>query len=102
MWHASQHNATSVGIEAVNPYDPKLMPPAGPWSKIIDAPWAAGGKYVVPTPAQVSQMWRIARGPIRRNRKSCSISEPPVGSSVSSQFCPTCETDDISCGEGET
>ena len=49
MWHASQHNPLSVGIETVNPFDPKLLPKQdSPWDNVIDAPWA-GGKYVVPT-----------------------------------------------------
>ena len=53
LWHATMHNPTSVGIETVNPYDPKLMPANGPWKDVIqNAPWAAGGKYVVPTPEQ--------------------------------------------------
>jgi len=53
LWHASQHNGVSVGIETVNPFDPKLAPAGGPWVDIIDnAPWAAGGKYLVPTPEQ--------------------------------------------------
>ena len=53
LWHASQHNPTSVGIETVNPYDPHLAPANGPWKDVIqNAPWAAGGKYLVPTPEQ--------------------------------------------------
>lgn len=50
LWHASQHNPVSVGIETVNPYQPSFMPQGGPWTQVIDAPWAIGGKYVVPTP----------------------------------------------------
>lgn len=49
LWHGSQHNPTSVGIETVNPYQPNFMPHNGPWTQVINAPWAAGGKYVVPT-----------------------------------------------------
>jgi len=52
MWHASQYNALSVGIETVNPYEPRNMPQGGPWTKTIPAPWAAGGQYVVPTEQQ--------------------------------------------------
>lgn len=53
LWHASQHNGPSVGVEVVNPYYPKIAPSGGPWTDIIlNAPWAAGGKYVVPTPDQ--------------------------------------------------
>jgi len=53
MWHATLFNGLSVGIETVNPYDPKFLPKTdSPWTEVIDAPWAAGGKYVVPTLAQ--------------------------------------------------
>lgn len=52
LWHASQHNPVSVGIETVNPYEPQLAPKDGPWKDVIDAPWAAGGRYLVPTPEQ--------------------------------------------------
>ncbi len=53
MWHASQHNPLSVGIETVNPYEPQLAPKDGPWNTVIErAPWAAGGKYLVPTTEQ--------------------------------------------------
>jgi len=55
-WHAGgqspDHNPSSVGIECVNPYYAKYMPKDGPWTESIDAPWAAEGKYCVPTPAQ--------------------------------------------------
>lgn len=52
LWHASQHNGPSVGIETVNPYVPEYMPHGGPWKQVIDAPWAKGKKYVVPTALQ--------------------------------------------------
>lgn len=54
LWHASEHNAQSIGIEVVTPYEPRFMPAKGPWSETIEAPWAAGpaGRYVVPTLAQ--------------------------------------------------
>ena len=52
MWHASQFNGLSVGIETVNPYEPRFVPAAGPWKHVIAAPWAAGGRYVVPTAEQ--------------------------------------------------
>lgn len=50
-WHASEHNGPSVGIETVNPYDPKYCPANSPWVNRLQAPWA-GGQYVVPTPEQ--------------------------------------------------
>lgn len=49
LWHATMHNPVSIGIETVNPYEPRLAPKNGPWTQIMNAPWAAGGKYVVPT-----------------------------------------------------
>ncbi len=60
LWHASQHNGPSVGIETVNPYEPSLAPPNGPWKDVIEnAPWAAGGKYLVPTPEQSEAIFRL-------------------------------------------
>ncbi len=57
MWHASQHNGVSVGIEVVNPYEPGLAHPGGPWTGILDnVPWSASQrpakKYLLPTPEQ--------------------------------------------------
>lgn len=59
-WHGSQHNGASVGIEVVNPYEPRFLPKNGPWTACIEAPWCASQKdhdgvrrYVLPTPAQV-------------------------------------------------
>jgi hypothetical protein len=55
-WHAGghtpDHNPSSVGIEVINPYYPKYAPKDGPWKEFIDAPWAAEGKYCVPTMVQ--------------------------------------------------
>jgi hypothetical protein len=60
LWHASQHNGPSVGIETVNPYEPNLAPTNGPWKDVIDnAPWAAGGKYLVPTPEQSESVFQL-------------------------------------------
>lgn len=50
--HAGGHNGPSVGIEVVNPYYPKYASAKLPWKRIIDAPWAHEGRYVVPTPEQ--------------------------------------------------
>jgi hypothetical protein len=52
LWHASEHNPQSVGIETVNPYYPSLNPHGSLWSKVIAAPWADKGQYLVPTPEQ--------------------------------------------------
>jgi hypothetical protein len=53
LWHASEHNPKSVGIEVVNPYYPELRPTNGIWDKVIKAPWAHRGSYVVPPLDQV-------------------------------------------------
>ncbi len=50
--HAGGHNGPSVGIEVTNPYYPRHLREGLPWSRVIDAPWAHGGRYVVPTPEQ--------------------------------------------------
>jgi hypothetical protein len=50
--HAGGHNGPSVGIEVVNPYYPRFTSPKLPWQKVIDAPWAHEGRYVLPTPEQ--------------------------------------------------
>ena len=53
LWHAGAHNGPSVGVEIVNPYEPRFLPRNGPWERILTGPWAAGGRYVVPTLAQL-------------------------------------------------
>lgn len=60
-WHAGgpvDHNPSSVGIELVNPYDPRFMPKNGPWSEVIETPWS-GGRYCVPTPASVEAVCKL-------------------------------------------
>lgn len=53
MWHASQHNEVSVGIETVNPFQTKFMPADGPWKTVLEnTPWTLDKTYVVPTPEQ--------------------------------------------------
>lgn len=59
LWHASEHNPQSVGIETVNPYYPEYMPKGGPWSKTIPAPWAHRGTYCVPTPMQAEAVCEL-------------------------------------------
>ena len=51
--HAGGHNGPSVGIELVNPYYGARVKPSDPWTRVIDAPWAHRGRYVVPTFEQV-------------------------------------------------
>jgi len=62
LWHAGPgHNAHSFGVEVVNPYYPRLLAPGLPWGRIIDAPWADGGLYVLPTPAQAEAVASLVR-----------------------------------------
>lgn len=44
LWHASQHNAASFGVEVVNPYYPSYLKPGLPWQRVIKAPWGAQGR----------------------------------------------------------
>lgn len=52
LWHASEHNPQSVGIETVNPYYPSQNPHGAMWTNTLQAPWADRGEYLVPTPEQ--------------------------------------------------
>ena len=49
-------NATTVGIEFVNPYKPSKTS-AG--QTVLETPWAAGGKYVVPPAAQLEAGYAV-------------------------------------------
>jgi hypothetical protein len=59
MWHGSQFNELSVGIETVTPYNPGFAGPVAPWKDVIDAPWAYKGKYVLPTPSQAEAVAQL-------------------------------------------
>lgn len=59
MWHGSQFNELSVGIETVTPYSPGFAGPVAPWDRVIDAPWAYKGKYVLPTIAQAEAVTQL-------------------------------------------
>ena len=61
LWHASQHNGASFGVEVVNPYYPSYLKPGLPWQRVIKAPWAHKGAYVLPTPAQAEAVASLAR-----------------------------------------
>ena len=62
LWHAGPgHNAQSFGLEVVNPYYPRFLTPGLPWSRVIKAPWADGGEYVLPTPAQAEAVASLVR-----------------------------------------
>jgi hypothetical protein len=50
--HAAPHNVRSIGIEIVNPVEPRFLRPRLPWTRTLKASWAAGGHYVLPTPEQ--------------------------------------------------
>lgn len=59
--HASGHNSSSFGVEVVNPYDPELLRKGLPWDRVIEAPWAWKGKYVLPTLAQAEAVAELVR-----------------------------------------
>ena len=59
--HAGGHNGPSVGIEVVNPFYPKYLKATLSWKRVIDAPWAHRGRYVVPTPEQAESTARLVR-----------------------------------------
>jgi hypothetical protein len=61
LWHASQHNGASFGVEVVNPYYPRMLKPGLPWERVIKAPWAHEGQYVLPTPAQAETVAALVR-----------------------------------------
>ena len=61
LWHASQHNGASFGVEVVNPYYPSYLKPGLPWDRVIKAPWAHKGEYVLPTPAQAEAVAALVR-----------------------------------------
>lgn len=61
LWHASQHNGASFGVEVVNPYYPSYLKPGLPWSRVIKAPWAHKGEYVLPTPAQAEAVAQLVK-----------------------------------------
>jgi hypothetical protein len=57
--HASRHNATSVGIEVINPYYPRYLKPNLPWHDTIKARWAHQGEYVLPLNSQVEALYQL-------------------------------------------
>lgn len=61
MWHAGAHNTRSFGVEVVTPYYPSYLKPGLPWDRVIDAPWAHKGAYVLPTPAQAESLAELVR-----------------------------------------
>jgi hypothetical protein len=61
LYHAKGHNGASFGVEVVNPYYPEQLRPGMPWTRVIDAPWAWKGRYVLPTPAQAEAVAELVR-----------------------------------------
>ena len=64
LWHASLHNTCSVGIELVNPFDPKLLTPGDDWKDVLsDAPWSVGANhsYVLPTLEQLNSLVELLK-----------------------------------------
>ncbi len=57
--HARGHNQRSIGIEIVNPYYPRYLRNGDPWSGTIDARWADGGRYVLPTLLQAEAVAQL-------------------------------------------
>jgi len=66
LWHAGRvHNGPSFGVEVVNPYYPSYLKPGLPWRRVIKAPWAHKGEYVVPLPAQCEAVAQLVKWTIR-------------------------------------
>lgn len=62
LWHAGPAlNGQSIGIEVVSPYTPRLLREGMPWREVIEAPWANGGRYVLPTLAQAEAITAVLR-----------------------------------------
>jgi hypothetical protein len=62
LWHAGPAlNGHTIGVEVVNPYEPRLFAKGLPWQRVIRAPWAFGGRYVLPTQAQAEALAEIVR-----------------------------------------
>lgn len=61
--HCHQHNGVSVGIDLVEPYYPHARGVRGEaiWPRMIAAPWAHGGVYVLPTLASVEALVEVLR-----------------------------------------
>jgi N-acetylmuramoyl-L-alanine amidase len=79
LWHASQHNPPSVGVEVVNPYYPKYLRPGLPWSQSIPAGWAHEGRYLLPTPPQAEAVARLTGWLTSPAAQGLSISRTWVG-----------------------
>lgn len=54
--HTPRWNTCSIGIELVSPYYARSFQP--PWTRILRAPWAHKGRYVVPTLDQLEALYQ--------------------------------------------
>lgn len=79
LWHASQHNPLSVGIEVVNPYYPKFLKSGMPWTQVIPASWAHEGRYVVPTPQQAEALCQLILWITSPSARGLSIPRTSIG-----------------------
>lgn len=61
--HCHQHNGVSVGIDLVEPYYPRSRGARGlaTWPRVIRAPWAHEGQYVLPTLASIHSLVEVVR-----------------------------------------
>lgn len=84
LWHASQHNPLSVGIEVVNPYYPRFLRTGMPWTQVIAAGWAHEGRYVVPTPQQAESLCQLIIWITSPNAQGLSIPKTWIGLSGNS------------------
>jgi hypothetical protein len=60
LWDIQHHtggpvNDLSVGVEIINPY----YNPKNHWQRVIEAPWAHKGRYVLPLAIQCEALWGI-------------------------------------------
>lgn len=60
-WHCGSHNGAAIGVEVVTPYYPSIARVGDPWERSIAAPWADGGRYLLPTEAQAETVAELAR-----------------------------------------
>ena len=77
--HARGHNTGSVGIEIVTPYHGRLLKHGLPWTRVVDAPWAEGGDYVLLTPEQAEAVAKLIRWLTSEDAEGLSIPRRWIG-----------------------
>lgn len=82
MNDAGVHNPAEVGIEVTNPFYPRNLTRRTPWERVIDAPWADGGAYVVPLPEQAESTAQLLRWLIGYTEGPIQIPDVWVGRNV--------------------